>query len=187
MLELILRDNFFVLSGGPAAGKTSLLLELQKRGYAIVPEIARELIKEQQCINGNALPWKDQILYKEIMFDRSIQSFKEIDQMEGQTTPVFFDRSFIDSICYARLIESEISELMNAYAENWRYNTQVFMLPPWKEIYETDTERKQQWEEAVLTYEMMVDTYESYGYHIIELPKTTVSERADFVIKAVQK
>lgn len=187
MLELILRNNFFVLSGGPAAGKTSLLLELQKRGYAIVPEIARELIKEQQRINGNALPWKDKILYKEIMFDRSIQSFKEIDQMEGQTTPVFFDRSFIDSICYARLIESEVTEQMNAYAENWRYNTQVFMLPPWKEIYETDTERKQQWEEAVLTYEMMLDTYKNYGYQIIELPKISVSERADFVIKAVQK
>ncbi|GAA4134735.1 AAA family ATPase [Sphingobacterium kyonggiense] len=187
MLGLILRDNFYVLSGGPAAGKTSLLLELQKRGYAIAPEIARELIKEQQLTNGNALPWKDKILYKEIMFDRSIQSFKEIDQVEGQTKPIFFDRSFIDSICYARLIQSEVSEQMIDYVERWRYNTQVFMLPPWKEIYETDSERKQQWEEAVLTYEMMVDTYKSYGYQIIELPKTTVNERADFVIKAVQK
>ena len=42
---------------------------------------------------------------------------------------------------------------MKSYAENWRYNKSIFILPPWQEIYETDNERKQDWEEAVLTFE----------------------------------
>lgn len=182
MIELKSNSNFYVLTGGPAVGKTTLLEELQKRGYEIVPEIARELIKEQQKNNGNALPWKNKDLYKEIMFDRSVNSFEYIDKKVNHQSPVFFDRGFLDTICYAKLIQSEISEQMRTYAENWRYNKNVFILPPWQEIYETDNERKQYWDEAVLTFEIMSETYKSYGYNVIRLPKKSVKERADFVL-----
>lgn len=45
MIELKSNNNFYVLTGGPAVGKTTLLKEMQKRGYKIVPEIARGLIE----------------------------------------------------------------------------------------------------------------------------------------------
>ena len=80
--------------------------ELKRRNYEIVPEIARELIKEQQKGNGKALPWENKNLYKEIMFDRSINSFEEIDKNANNEKPIFFDRGFLDTICYAELIES---------------------------------------------------------------------------------
>lgn len=178
--------NFYVITGGPGVGKTTLLEELKARNYEIVPEIARELIKEQQKGNGKALPWENKNLYKEIMFDRSINSFEEIDKNANNEKPIFFDRGFLDTICYAELIESEISERMKCYAENWRYNKSVFILPPWQEIYETDNERKQNWKEAVLTFEKMRKTYKNYGYEAIEVPKTTVRERADFILKYIE-
>lgn len=182
MIELKSKNNFYVLTGGPSVGKTSLLEELQKRGYETVPEIARELIKEQQETNGNALPWNDKRLYQEMMFKRSIESFqKRSKELKHHQTPVLFDRSFLDAICYAHLIQVEISQQMHAYAENWRYNKHVFILPPWQEIYETDNERKQDWNEAVLTFEKMSETYQRYGYNLIELPKVPVNERADIV------
>jgi len=187
MIELKSNNNFYVLTGGPAVGKTTLLEELQKRGYEIVPEIARELIKEQQKNNGNALPWKNKDLYKEIMFDCSVNSFEYIDKKLNHQTPVFFDRGFLDTICYARLIQSEISERMKRYAENWRYNKNVFILPPWKGIYETDNERRQDWQEAVLTFEKMLEIYKSYGYNVVELPKKPVNERADFVLEFIEQ
>lgn len=187
MIELKSNNNFYVLTGGPAVGKTTLLKEMQKRGYKIVPEIARGLIKEQQKNNGNALPWKNKNLYKEIMFDRSVNSFEYIDKKVNHQIPVFFDRGFLDTICYARLIQSEISELMKTYAENWRYNKNVFILPPWQEIYETDNERKQDWNEAVLTFKIMSETYKSYGYNVVELPKKPVYERADFVLDFIER
>ena len=71
---------------------------------------------------------------------------------------------------------------MKSYAENWRYNKSIFILPPWQEIYETDNERKQDWEEAVLTFEKMSETYKNYGYNIIEIPKISVRERANFIL-----
>ncbi|WP_417291184.1 AAA family ATPase [Corallibacter sp.] len=187
MIKLRENNNFYVITGGPGVGKTTLLEELKRRNYEIVPEIARELIKEQQKDNGKALPWKNKNLYKEMMFDRSIISFEEIDRTTNKKEPIFFDRGFLDSICYANIIQSKISDLMKSYAESWRYNKNVFILPPWQEIYETDNERKQDWKEAVLTFEKMSETYKSYGYEIIEIPKKSVSERADFVLEFIEK
>jgi predicted ATPase len=187
MIKLKKNNNFYVITGGPGVGKTTLLEELKRRNYEIVPEIARELIKEQQKDNGKALPWENKNLYKEMMFDRSISSFEEIDNHTNKEKPIFFDRGFLDTICYAELIESKISERMKSYAENWRFNKSVFMLPPWQEIYETDNERKQDWKEAVLTFEKMSETYKHYGYRIIEIPKKPVSERADFVLEFIEQ
>jgi predicted ATPase len=37
-----------VFTGGPGAGKTALLTELERRGYRVVPEVARAIISERK-------------------------------------------------------------------------------------------------------------------------------------------
>ncbi|MFC0519950.1 AAA family ATPase [Mesonia maritima] len=101
--------------------------------------------------------------------------------------PVFFDRGLLDSIGYAELIESEISEYMILYAEHWSFNPVVFILPPWQEIYKTDEERKQDWNEVMLTHTTILKTYQSYGYQIVEVPKVDVKSRVDFVLKFIRE
>lgn len=185
MIEIKNNDNFFVITGGPGAGKTTLLNALKKRGYKVVSEIAREIIKEQKEINGQALPWKNRELYKDIMFERSILSYEQLDKQQVNENPIFFDRGFLDTFCYVQLIQSELSKRMKTYAENYRYNKMVFVLPPWLEIYAKDSERKQDWEEAVITHRKMIETYGNYGYEIIEVPKVSVKERVDFVLNKI--
>ena len=179
-------NNFYVITGGPGVGKTTLLEELQKRNFNVIPEIARELIKEQQKKNGRALPWKNKNLYKNMMFDRSLNSFEQAGKNFNIENPIFFDRGFLDTICYAELIQSEVNKQMKSYARNWRYSKSVFILPPWQEIYETDSERKQDWEEAVLTFKQMRKTYVTYGYNVIEVPKMPVNKRTDFVLSFIK-
>lgn len=187
MIQLKEIDSFYVITGGPGVGKTTLLKELRNREYKIVPEIARELIKEQKKINGEALPWKNKELYKKRMFNRSINSFELTENTFHKETPIFFDRGFLDSICYATLIKSEITPQMKSYAKYWRYNKSIFMLPPWQAIYENDNERKQGWREAVLTFKKMCDVYKYYGYDIVEVPKKPIKERADFIVEFIDK
>jgi predicted ATPase len=67
-------------------------------------------------------------------------------------------------------------------ARQYRYDRRVFIAPPWREIFHQDAERKQDFDEAVRTYEAMATTYLDYGYTLVELPKTSAQSRADFVI-----
>jgi predicted ATPase len=175
------RPNYYIITGGPGAGKTTLLHELQNRGCYCVNEVAREIIREQVLMNGEALPWKDREQYLELMFERSVDSYKQQGTVGAGI--LFFDRGIPDSITYAEIIQSKQLERLEPEARNFRYNPKVFFLQPWKAIYETDTERKQNWEEAVESAELNASTYRRLGYTIIEVPNGTVSERADFVLK----
>ncbi|UUC45093.1 AAA family ATPase [Flavobacterium cerinum] len=175
-------DHFYVITGGPGVGKTTLLEALKQQGYLCIPEIAREIIHEQIQQNGTALPWKDYALYTRLMLERSVNSYCDTIQIYNGTEPVFFDRGIPDTLCYASLTDQPITETMERFINQYRYNTKVFMLPPWKAIYHTDTERKQNWEEAIATYEQMIKTYQQYGYQIIEIPKDSVQNRLAFIL-----
>ena len=54
---MIYKPNFFIITGGPGVGKTTLLEVLAKQGFPYVPEVARKIIREQVSQNGDALPW----------------------------------------------------------------------------------------------------------------------------------
>jgi len=170
---------WYVIIGAPGVGKTTLLQELEKRGYNCVPEVARNIIKVQIQSEGDALPWKNRTKYSELMLEKSIKDFLDLKEV---SITAFFDRGIPDTYAYNRLINIEITAELEKAANKYRYNRKVFILPPWEEIYTTDNERKQDYEEALLTYRVMKQIYSSLDYELIELPKISVSERADMVI-----
>lgn len=175
-------NRFIVITGGPGTGKTTLLDALQAENFPCIPEVAREIIREQVSVGGDALPWKNKEKYTQLMLEASIQSYRVAQNTYPLENTVIFDRGIPDTVCYAAMIGLEISEQMEMAVDRHRYYSTVFILPPWPEIYHTDTERKQTWEEAVFTYEMMQKTYSRYGYQLVEVPRVPVEERAEFVI-----
>lgn len=180
----LLRDDFIIITGGPGSGKTTLLDELQKNNYEYVPEVAREIIKTQISSNGDALPWGNVTKYRDLMLEQSIESY-----LSALTNPssqlLFFDRGIPDTLTYTHLINIPVSEQLESAVKRYRYNKKVFILPPWKDIYKTDNERKQDFEEAVATYKAMFRTYEQLDYELIEVPKIGVKRRASFILKNV--
>jgi predicted ATPase len=182
MVDRIENDRLFVITGGPGAGKTTLLRDLEQRGFSCSEEVARQIIQEQVQANGDALPWGDTSRYTELMLTRSIEAFRE---HTPSSEIVFMDRGIPDTACYARLIGLPFFNGLRAACETYRYNTMVFMAPPWEEIYLTDSERKQTYQEAIDTHRLMVAVYEEYGYQPIELPRVSPVERAEFVIARI--
>ena len=73
-----------VLSGGPGAGKTSVLAELEQRGFRCVAEVARQIIQEQ-VRGGDALPWGNRERYCRLMLERSIDSYREHSLLKKTT------------------------------------------------------------------------------------------------------
>lgn len=172
-------SKLVVISGGPGAGKTTILLELERRGFRCAPEVARQIIQEQIRDGGDALPWADREQYCRLMLERSIVSYLEHALSEGTT---FFDRGIPDTLCYARLIGSPLEDEILTACDSYRYLGWAFLTPPWPEIYATDAERKQTLDEAVNTYGLMVKAYEDCGYDVVEIPRLSPAQRADFVL-----
>ncbi len=71
---------------------------------------------------------------------------------------------------------------MQNAAHAFRYNRRVFIAPPWREIFRQDRERKQNFDEAVRTYDALVATYTAFGYDLVEIPRVPVDQRMRFVL-----
>ena len=172
-------ERYFVITGGPGSGKTSLLDALAARGYQRSSEAGRALIQQQVAIGGRALPWRDPLAFAEQMLSWEIRSYQMAEQAPGL---VFFDRGVPDVAGYLRLLNMPVPDHVRKAAQIFRYNLLVFLAPPWPEIYTQDRERRQHFDEAVRTCEALRATYSDLGYEIHELPRAPIDERVSFVL-----
>jgi predicted ATPase len=185
--EMILVQNnlekFYVITGGPGSGKTSLIEALHRRGYARSIEAGRGVIQDQMAIAGRALPWSDPLLIAELMLCWEMRSYHLAQDVSG---PVFFDRGVPDVLGYLRLLNVPTPEHMKNAAITFRYNPTVFIAPPWREIFCQDNERRQEFDEAVRTYDSIVAVYTELDYELVELPRAPVEERVEFVFRRIK-
>jgi predicted ATPase len=172
-------NRFFVLTGGPGSGKSSLIDALERLGYQRSVEAGRGIIQHQVDIGGQALPWADRALFAELMLSWEMRSYQIAQEHPG---PVFFDRGAPDVVGYLRLIGLPVPPHMTQAADEFRYHRTVFIAPPWKEIFHPDQERKQDFQEAVRTYESLAATYKESGYELVELPRVSIEDRVQFVL-----
>ena len=174
------KNRFFVITGGPGSGKSTLIDALQRAGYARSVEAGRASIQHQIAIDGPALPWRDPALFAELMLSWELRSYA---LAQAQSGPVFFDRGVPDVVGYLRLVRLPVPAHIERAARMYRYHRQVFIASPWLEIFAQDRERRQDFAEAVRTYDAMVATYADFGYELVELPRAPVAARVDFVLE----
>jgi predicted ATPase len=71
-IEMV-KKNFYVITGGPGAGKTSVLEYLAAKGYSYVPETARQIIKER--LSKGLTPRPDPKTFAEEIFNKDWKNF----------------------------------------------------------------------------------------------------------------
>ncbi len=177
------KNNFYILTGGPGSGKTTVIEQLIEMGYYCVPEVGRKIIKEQISLSGKAMPCLNPQDYSQQMLQHSICDY--ISHMQSKEVH-FFDRGIPDVLGYVDLMNLANKRPFINAIKNFRYNLSVFVLPPWKEIYKTDTERTQDFKLATATYYHIKGVYEEYNYNLVELPFTSVLERTDFILNRIE-
>jgi predicted ATPase len=179
--NMIQRENIFVITGGPGFGKTELINDLRLNGYLCLGEFARETIEKQIEIGGDLLPWKNPRLFQEEI----LRLRKDFYESVPDNTIAFADRGIPDQLAFARYKGFGTPQILRESAEKYRYANQVFVTPPWSEIFVNDTIRRETFEEAVLIHQAVLDTYSGLNYQIIELPLVPVIERATFILQTI--
>ena len=174
---------FFVVTGGPGSGKTTLIEALARAGFAVAAEAGRAVIREQQANGGHALPSLDPLAFAAAMLAHDLASY---DAHRDAAGPVFFDRGIPDVVGYLRLEGVAVPAEMLRAARAKRYRRRVFVCPPWPDIYVTDDERKQTPEVAARTCRTMIETYGGFGYELVEVPRAPVVARLSFVLERIE-
>jgi predicted ATPase len=167
--------RFIILSGCSGGGKSTLLEELQRRGYATIEEPGRRIVQAEIEQGGCALPWIDAEAFARKAVQVASDDLKIAETMRGC---VFFDRGLIDAWVALRLVTHE--PLPTALAQ--RYYGTVFLAPPWPEIYVADAERRHTFATAVAEFDRLEMAYEELGFRVILLPKESTRARADLVL-----
>jgi predicted ATPase len=175
-------ERFFVITGGPGSGKSTLIELLAARGICAMPEAGRSIIQNQVAIGGSALPWADRSAFAELILSWELRSYREALRQSGA---VVFDRGVPDVMAYLRVSGLRVPSHVDKAAEIFRYHRRVFIAPPWEEIFAGDAERKQSFEEAQATYHALVETYSELNYELVPLPLTSIEDRAGFVVETL--
>ena len=172
----IVKNNYVIISGCSGGGKSTLLAELANRGYSIICEPGRQIVKEQSLIHGDGLPWIDLQKFLDLALSRYLHQYSS--HLESQHV-IFFDRGIVDALQLNQLQPNYFYEAANKF----RYNRLVFLTPPWEEIFENDAERKHDFKAAQKEFNELLIKYKNFGYEALLIPKVSVRERADFILE----
>jgi predicted ATPase len=175
-------DRFFVITGGPGSGKSTLIAALAAEGFVSTPEAGRAIIQDQVALGGSALPWADRKLFAELMLGWELRSYRQAQALAG---PVFFDRGIPDVMGYLTLCGLPVPPRVRRAAETMRYHRRVFIAPTWPTIFAQDAERRQTIVEAEATYQALAGAYVGLGYELVTLPFEPVASRVRFILSAI--
>lgn len=168
----------YVITGGPCAGKTTLIFELEKRGYSVVPEPARLIIDEKLAAGETIEQIVTDPEWLVSVVRKALAQYREIPPEEMY----FFDRCVVDSIAYYNLNGKEIDEEFRVALDAVTFK-KVFLLD--LVDFTNDEARSETPEEARKLHELIRGGYQSEDYEIVEVPVLPVPERADFVLSNI--
>lgn len=76
-------ERFVIISGCSGGGKSTLLAELERRGYAVIEEPWRRIVKEEQTSSGLALPWVDLSAFAQKAIDMARKDREHAKKLTG--------------------------------------------------------------------------------------------------------
>ncbi|TXG35790.1 AAA family ATPase [Seonamhaeicola maritimus] len=171
-----------VITGGPGTGKSTIINELIKRGLTCFEEISRQVTLEAQKEGIEQLFLTDALLFSERLLNGRKQQFIEASNTKSEL--VFMDRGVHDVLAYMDFIGDTYPQNFVDICKSSIYDT-AFILSPWEDIYESDNERYENFEQALKIHNHLLKTYKSFDYELIDVPFGTVEERTNFILNSL--
>jgi predicted ATPase len=169
--------EIYVITGGPRAGKTSVIEALKERGFIVLSDTTEEL-KAQSAIDGMLTLNESN---EEVFHSKVARSqYKREQNVDSDT--FFVDKGLIESGVYSRINKVRCPDTIVKHAKK-RYKKVFFLEPAPDDAYTNLTpeeKNSQQKERSALRKE-----YQKNGYYVIDVPYMSVRQRANFIVKNV--
>jgi predicted ATPase len=172
--------NWRVITGTLSSGKSTLCRELNKLGYSVLPEAARQYLEEKQDrgVSPQTVRVND-LVFQLIVLTRQIAAQESL----SPTQLWFLDRAVPDSGPYLRAHHLYRMAMFQAAARRWRY-LQVFFLeglPVKPNSYRLEDVTK-----AKALERGLIETYQSLGYDLVRVPAMEGVTKQEQVLKRVK-
>jgi predicted ATPase len=171
-----------VLIGGPGTGKTTIINELLKEGYCCMTEVSRAVTLKAKEEGIEQLFLTEPLLFSKMLLEGREKQFEHATTLNDKI--VFFDRGIPDIHAYLDFVNTEYPPYFVEKSSTYKY-TKIFHFTPWKEIYTTDNERYESFEESVKIDAYLMRAYTELGYQLIQVPFGSVAERTAFILNAI--
>jgi predicted ATPase len=174
--------NWYVVTGAPSAGKTTLLNDLGRRGLHVEEEAARTYIDEQIKMGHSV----SEIRADEERFQKKVYDLKlKLESRLSTEETIFFDRGLPDTLAYYRLHGFEMPAVMETNLKAAEYK-KVFLLEPLS-TYDKDYSRTESKEEAAILHELLKESYKQTSSEIITIPAMLKEERLAHVLQVLRE
>jgi predicted ATPase len=174
------KSHWYVITGGPSSGKTSVVKELERLGYKVYYEAARIFIDKEMAA-GKSIK---EIRGDEADFQRKILKMKlEIEDSAPKDKIVFFDRAIPDSIAYYQICGANSKEVLECCSGK-KYE-KIFFLEPLP--FEDDYARVEDKATVEKLNKLLKECYLNLGYEVIEIPVLAVKERVEMILRKINQ
>lgn len=172
----IIETNWYVVTGGPSTGKTTIINMLAERGYKTAIEHAKHYI-DTMLVEGQSVEElrSNKRAFQLGVLDMQIEQEASIDPKDL----VFLDRAIPDALAYYRFLELTVDEVLKEALRKVNYK-KVFILdklPLVKDYARLESENDQ-----TKIHNLITDVYESLPFPVVHVPVLPPSERVDFIL-----
>ncbi len=166
---------WYVITGGPCAGKTTTCNELMRLGHPVLAEPARLEI-EYKLAKGRTI---EQIIADPDWLPSVVRRSTAQERELPENVTWFLDRATPDSVAYYRLGSMALDDQIVKALSETRYR-KVFLLDLVE--YVTDYARTETPEQARTLHEAIRLAYTEQGYRPVSVPVMPVAERVQFIL-----
>ncbi len=170
------KNNWYVLTGGPCSGKTTVLEALKKKGYTIFYEAARIFI-DQELKKGNSLK---KIRRDELVFQKKILRMKvKIEKALPKDEILFLERGIPDSFAYFKICGVEEDKELEKALKKSNYK-KVFLLELLD--YKKDYARTENKRTAFKLEKALKESYQRLNIPVVKVPTMPLNKRVKYIL-----
>lgn len=171
-----IQTNWYVITGGPSTGKTTIIDLLQKSGYNTTIEHARHYIDTMRD-EGNSV---EEIRRNKRKFQLGVLDMQIAQEASlNKDDIVFLDRAIPDALAYYRFLQLDYDENLKEAIKEVSYK-KIFILDrlPFTQDYaRTENENDQQ-----VIHQLIIDVYHDLGFPIVFVPVLPPLERVQYLL-----